>query len=101
MGGARLPAVGDPGARSAYLLPVIERWIVAALHLAALGVGLGGVWFRARALGGALDEAGIRHVLHADNAMRNLSNIRSDAAWKIYRKAVAALHKAERRDKSP
>jgi putative membrane protein len=43
------------------------RWLVAALHLLALGIGLGAVWARGRALQGELDQAGLRRVLHADS----------------------------------
>lgn len=46
---------------------MLLRWLFAALHLVALGIGLGGVWARARALRGTLDEAGVRRVLYADN----------------------------------
>lgn len=42
------------------------RWIVAALHLLALGVGLGAVWARGRALGGPLDAAALRRAFAAD-----------------------------------
>ncbi len=42
------------------------QWFVAFVHLLALGIGLGAVWFRGRALLGELDERGIRRVLHAD-----------------------------------
>jgi putative membrane protein len=42
------------------------RWIVAALHLLALGIGLGAVWARARAFGGPLDPAGLRRTFYAD-----------------------------------
>ncbi|HEX5727629.1 MAG TPA: DUF2214 family protein [Longimicrobiaceae bacterium] len=45
---------------------MLIRWIFAALHLVALGIGLGAVWARARALRGPLDEAGLRRVFHAD-----------------------------------
>ena len=31
------------------------RWLLAAVHLLALGVGLGAVWARGRALAGELD----------------------------------------------
>jgi putative membrane protein len=44
------------------------RWILASFHLLALGIGLGGVWVRGRALRGPLDGAGVRRVLAADNA---------------------------------
>ncbi|HKW40448.1 MAG TPA: DUF2214 family protein [Gemmatimonadales bacterium] len=43
------------------------RWLLAALHLLALGIGLGSVWGRGRALQGALDVAGLRRVFYADN----------------------------------
>ena len=42
------------------------RWIVAALHLLALGIGLGAVWARARAFQGSLDTAGLRRSFAAD-----------------------------------
>lgn len=42
------------------------RWILAALHLLGLGLGLGAVWARGRALRGPLDADGIRRVLYAD-----------------------------------
>lgn len=45
---------------------MLIRWLFAALHLVGLGVGLGAVWARARALGGPLDSAGLRRVLQAD-----------------------------------
>ena len=41
-------------------------WIVAALHLLALGIGLGAVWTRYRAFLGTLDAVGVRRVLAAD-----------------------------------
>src|SRR5215470_18952608 len=42
--------------------------VFSALHLLALGLGLGSVWMRGRALRSAvLDEAAIRRVLAADN----------------------------------
>ena len=43
------------------------RWILAALHLVALGIGLGSVWARSRALRGPLDPPGLRRVFHADS----------------------------------
>ena len=43
------------------------RWILAVSHLLGLGIGLGAVWVRARALRGALDLPGIRRVLAADS----------------------------------
>ena len=44
------------------------RILFAALHLLALGIGLGAVWSRARALRGpsALDAASLRRVFYAD-----------------------------------
>jgi putative membrane protein len=42
------------------------RWILAAIHLLALGIGLGSIWARARALRGPLDLPGVRRVLYAD-----------------------------------
>ncbi|MGH7612521.1 MAG: DUF2214 family protein [Gemmatimonadales bacterium] len=42
------------------------RWLFAALHLLALGIGLGAVWARGCALRGELDVAGLRRVLAAD-----------------------------------
>jgi len=43
------------------------RWTLAALHLTALGIGLGAVWVRARALRGPFDPAGLRRVFAADS----------------------------------
>lgn len=42
------------------------RWVLAALHLLALGIGLGAVWARRRALLGPLDAPGLRRVFYAD-----------------------------------
>jgi hypothetical protein len=47
---------------------MILRWLFAALHLLALGVGLGTVWARERALRGELDQAGLLRVFSADTA---------------------------------
>jgi len=44
------------------------RWLLAALHLLALGIGFGAIVSRAAALRGTLDVAGIRRVLGADTA---------------------------------
>jgi putative membrane protein len=43
------------------------RWLFAAVHLLALGIGLGAVWARARALRGPLERAGLAQVFVADN----------------------------------
>lgn len=43
------------------------RWLIATLHLLALGIGLGAVWARARRLRGSLDPAGLRQLFYADN----------------------------------
>ena len=45
---------------------MIIRWILAALHLLGLGIGLGAVLARARALRGELDRAGLRRAFQAD-----------------------------------
>ena len=42
------------------------RWLFAAVHLLGLGVGLGAVWARGRALSGRLDDAGLRRAFYAD-----------------------------------
>ena len=42
--------------------------LLSAVHVLALAVGLGAVYHRGRALAGALDEAGWRRLLAADNA---------------------------------
>lgn len=43
------------------------RWLFAAVHLLALGIGLGAVWARARALAGELEARGLRRVFYADS----------------------------------
>jgi putative membrane protein len=45
----------------------MTRWLLAAFHLMALGIGLGAVVARAYALQGPMDSSGIRRVLTADN----------------------------------
>jgi putative membrane protein len=45
---------------------MILRLLFAGLHLLALGIGLGSVWVRRRALVGTLDAAGLRRVLAGD-----------------------------------
>jgi putative membrane protein len=42
------------------------RWLLASLHLLALGFGLGAAYARARALRGTLDDAGLSRVFLAD-----------------------------------
>jgi putative membrane protein len=42
------------------------RWLLATLHLLGLGVGLGAVYARSRALRGVLDAPGLRRVFLAD-----------------------------------
>ena len=43
------------------------RWLLAGFHLLALGIGLGAVWVRGRALSARLDAVGLRAVFLADN----------------------------------
>jgi putative membrane protein len=45
---------------------VTARWIAASLHLLALGIGLGAVWARGRALKSGLDGTALRQVFLAD-----------------------------------
>jgi len=42
------------------------RWLLAAVHLLALGIGLGAIWARGRALLAPLDGPGVQRVLYAD-----------------------------------
>ena len=42
------------------------RWIVAALHLLGLGLGLGAIWARSRALKEVTDAKNIQRALYAD-----------------------------------
>lgn len=44
-----------------------SRWILATLHLLALGIGLGAIWWRARALRSDLNEEDLKRVFFADN----------------------------------
>jgi putative membrane protein len=46
---------------------VIWSAVASALHVLALGIGLGAAVVRGRALRGVLDEAGVKRVLAADN----------------------------------
>jgi putative membrane protein len=45
---------------------MILTWIVAAIHLLALGLGLGAIWTRARALKGLPDLGNLRRAFYAD-----------------------------------
>lgn len=45
---------------------MLLRWLLATLHLLALGMGLGAVWARARALRLSLDTPGLQRVFYAD-----------------------------------
>src|ERR1044072_5294026 len=47
---------------------MVIRWLVAAVHLLARGIGLGSVWARGRALRQAPDERAVRRALAADAA---------------------------------
>ncbi len=47
--------------------PVIVAAVLSALHMLTLGLGLGAVYTRGRALAGRLDEAGWNRLLAADN----------------------------------
>ena len=42
------------------------RWALASLHLIALGIGMGAIWGRSRALKGALDGGAVQRALTAD-----------------------------------
>jgi putative membrane protein len=44
----------------------MTRWLFAALHLFGLGMALGSVWARGRALRSAVSETDVRRVLAAD-----------------------------------
>jgi putative membrane protein len=45
----------------------MTRWLLAALHLLALGIGLGSVWARSRAFRGPFDAAGFKRLFAADS----------------------------------
>jgi putative membrane protein len=45
----------------------MTRLLLAGVHLLGLGIGLGAVWARGRALRSRLDAAGLRSVFLADN----------------------------------
>ena len=42
------------------------RWLLASVHLLALGIGLGAIYVRARSLQAAANPASVRRVLRAD-----------------------------------
>lgn len=44
----------------------MTRWLLAAIHLLGLALGLGGVWARGSALRGTLDAAGFKRAFAAD-----------------------------------
>jgi putative membrane protein len=46
---------------------VTARWLAASFHVLALGIGLGAVWARGRALRSSLDTGTLRQVFFADN----------------------------------
>jgi putative membrane protein len=45
---------------------MMARWLAASFHLLALGIGLGAVWARGRALRSSLDAGTLRQVFLAD-----------------------------------
>jgi len=45
---------------------MLLRWIVAAIHLLALGIGLGAIWARGRALKGLPDPQNLQRAIYAD-----------------------------------
>jgi putative membrane protein len=45
---------------------MLMRWLLAALHLLPLGLGLGAVWWRGVSLRGPLDRVGLQRVFLAD-----------------------------------
>jgi len=47
--------------------PLVLRWLIAASHLLALGIGFGALWARGRSLRGELDAAGLKRIFLADN----------------------------------
>ena len=60
---------------------MLIRWLFAALHLLGLGIALGSVWARARALGGPLDRAGLQRVFYADSWWGVSAAIWSAPGW--------------------
>jgi putative membrane protein len=51
-----------------YLMTTISvlRWIVATIHLLGLGLGLGAIWSRSRALKNLSDPKNLTHAIYAD-----------------------------------
>jgi putative membrane protein len=45
---------------------MLVRWLLAAVHLLALGIGLGAIWARARWLRSSADPRHLRYALAAD-----------------------------------
>jgi putative membrane protein len=45
---------------------MLVRWLLAALHLLGLGIGLGAIYVRARTLGGPLDRPALQRAFLAD-----------------------------------
>jgi putative membrane protein len=45
---------------------MLTRWLLAAVHLLGLGLGLGAIWARHRAFRGPFDESSLRHLFYAD-----------------------------------
>src|SRR5688572_25288646 len=50
------------------------RWLIASVHLLGLGLALGSVWMRSRALAGRVDSDALKRALAADN-VRGLSAV--------------------------
>ena len=57
---------GSPAHTALDESPVMTRWLLAGLHLLALGIGLGAVWARARALSPRPSAESLRAVFLAD-----------------------------------
>jgi putative membrane protein len=62
----RIPTFRNRDAQRTFVAMMV-RWGLAALHLLALGIGLGAVWARSRSLRSALDPSGLRRVFAADS----------------------------------
>ena len=55
-----------PTSRTSHRNDRVLRLLLAATHLLALGIGLGAVWARSRALRGIIDNAALRRAFAAD-----------------------------------